>query len=102
METIVAAAITGVLALIGVIITVVATVRKANNDLLKELQKQIELNRTELNAKLDKFQAVTDTKIEELTREVRKHNNFAERMPALEEKVEGLKDRMDRSYNDGK
>lgn len=102
METIVAAAITGVLALIGVIITVVATVRKANNDLLKELQKQIELNRAELNAKLDKFQAVTDTKIEELTREVRKHNNFAERMPALEEKVEGLKDRMDRSYNDGK
>lgn len=33
-------------------------------------------------------QAVTDTKIDELTREVREHNNFARRMPVLEEKIE--------------
>ena len=32
-------------------------------------------------------QAVTDTKLEELTREVRAHNNFAQRVPVLEEKV---------------
>lgn len=32
-------------------------------------------------------QAITDTKLEELTREVRKHNNFAERMPVLEEQI---------------
>jgi len=32
-------------------------------------------------------QAVTDTKLDELTREVRKHNNFAERMPVLEEQI---------------
>ena len=32
-------------------------------------------------------QAVTDTKIEELTREVRQHNNFAQRVPVLENKV---------------
>ena len=32
-------------------------------------------------------QAVTDTKLEELTREVREHNNFARRMPVLEEKM---------------
>ena len=38
-----------------------------------------------------KSQAVTDVKIEELTREVRKHNNFAERMPVVEEKVETLR-----------
>ena len=37
-----------------------------------------------------KAQAVTDTKIEELTREVREHNNFARRMPVLEERVETL------------
>ena len=34
-----------------------------------------------------KSQAVTDTKLEELTREVRAHNNFAQRIPVREEKV---------------
>ena len=34
-----------------------------------------------------KNQAVTDTKLEELTREVRAHNNFAQRVPVLEEKM---------------
>lgn len=34
-----------------------------------------------------KAQAVTDTKIEELTREVRDHNNFARRVPVLEEQM---------------
>lgn len=34
-----------------------------------------------------KAQAVTDTKIEELTREVREHNNFARRVPVLEEQI---------------
>ena len=44
----------------------------------------------ELNFKLEKQQAVTDTKIEELTREVRAHNNFAQRMPVVESKIETL------------
>ena len=35
-----------------------------------------------------KAQAVTDTKIEELTREVREHNNFAKRVPLLEKQME--------------
>ncbi len=34
-----------------------------------------------------KTQAVTDTKLEELTREVREHNNFAKRMPVVEEQI---------------
>ena len=34
-----------------------------------------------------KSQAVTETKIEELTREVREHNNFARRMPVVEEQI---------------
>lgn len=34
-----------------------------------------------------KSQAVTDTKLEELTREVRKHNNFAERIPVMQEQI---------------
>lgn len=39
-------------------------------------------------------QAVTDTKLEELTREVREHNNFAKRMPAVEEGIENLKEKV--------
>lgn len=41
----------------------------------------------EMNHKMEIRQAVTDTKIEELTREVREHNNFARRMPVLEEQI---------------
>ena len=46
-------------------------------------------NRTaqSMDAKLDKQQAVTETKLEELTREVRTHNNFAQRIPVLEEQM---------------
>ena len=68
MEGIIAAIITGVLSLVGVVISNLA----ANAKMQKELEKA---------------QAVTDTKIEELTREVRKHNNFARRVPVLEEKA---------------
>lgn len=68
MEGIIAAVITGVLSLIGVVISNIA----ANAKMTKELEKA---------------QAVTDTKIEELTREVREHNNFAKRVPVLEEKA---------------
>ena len=102
MSGIIAAAISGGLALIGVIITVVATVRKGNADLLNDLQKQSEIDDQKLDAKLEKFQAVTETKIEELTREVRKHNNFAERMPVVEEQIKTINKRFDRFENDGK
>ena len=42
-----------------------------------------------------KAQAVTDTKVEELTREVREHNNFAKRMPVVEEKIKVINHRLD-------
>ena len=41
-----------------------------------------------------KAQAVTDTKLEELTREVWEHNNFARRVPVLEEQVKVLNHRI--------
>ncbi len=68
MEAIIGSLITGGLALVGVIITVVSGNRKMENQLNTQ-------------------QAVTDTKIEELTREVRAHNNFAQRVPVLEEQM---------------
>lgn len=41
-----------------------------------------------------KNQAITDTKIEELTREVREHNNFAKRMPVVENEIQHIEERM--------
>lgn len=41
----------------------------------------------EMDHKLEVRQAITDTKIDELTREVREHNNFARRVPVLEEQI---------------
>lgn len=69
------AIITGGLSLLGVIITSNRTTR-------------------EVQAKLDKQQAVTETKLEELTREVREHNNFARRVPVLEEQIKGANHRI--------
>lgn len=75
METIIAASITGTLALAGVIISNVSSNRK------------IERN-------LQTSQAVTDYKIEELTREVREHNNFAQRVPVMEEQIKVINHRI--------
>ena len=41
-----------------------------------------------------KSQAVVETKVEELTREVREHNNFARRMPVVEEQIKSLSHRV--------
>lgn len=67
-EAIIVAIITGGLSLIGVVVS--------NNRTAQSM-----------DAKLDKQQAVTETKLEELTREVRTHNNFAQRIPVLEEQM---------------
>lgn len=48
----------------------------------------------DLKLEVTKNQAVTDTKIEELTREVREHNNFAKRMPVVENKIENLSEKV--------
>lgn len=85
-EAIIVAIITGGLSLLGVI----WTSRKSNAEMFAKLDKQSEINDQKLDAKLSQFQAVTDTKLEELTREVRKHNEFATRVPVLEEKVSRL------------
>ena len=49
---------------------------------------KLKQSNNEIVHRLELSQAVTDTKIEELTREVREHNNFAQRMPAVETKIE--------------
>ena len=75
MEGIISAAITGVLSFLGVLFTNIASNRKIEH-------------------RLETEQAVTNTKIEELTREVRMHNNFAQRVPVIEEQVKVINHRL--------
>nr|DAV94629.1 MAG TPA: hypothetical protein [Caudoviricetes sp.] len=75
LETIVSALIAGGLALIGTVLTVSSGQKKTEQ-------------------KLQTAQAVTDCKIDELTREVRLHNNFAQRVPVIEEQVKVINHRI--------
>ena len=54
---------------------------------------------TEMNAKLDKAQAVTQTRLDDLTREVREHNEYGKRIPILEEKMKVANHRIDKLEN---
>lgn len=74
-EALLTALVTGGLSLAGVIISNLLAARK-----------------TEAAMRVN--QAVTDTKLEELTREVRSHNNFAQRMPVVEEQIRGMNQRI--------
>lgn len=75
--------ITGSLSLIGVIVTIMGANKKTENQLKTQ-------------------QAVTDTKIEELTREVREHNGFARRMPVVEEQIKVINHRIEDLEHGGK
>ena len=74
-EAVLAALITGGLSLAGVVLSNLLAARKT--------EAAIRIN-----------QAVTDTKLEELTREVREHNHFARRMPVVEEQIKVLDHRL--------
>lgn len=76
----------GALTLLGVIISN-KNARKATKQHVAQMGAQVA---TDIEQKLLVAQAVTDTKIEELTREVREHNGFARRMPVVEEKIEHI------------
>jgi hypothetical protein len=75
VEIIVPAIITGAF---SVIVSLIAN-SSANKKLVNDLKLEVTKN-----------QAITDTKIEELTREVREHNNFAKRMPVVENDIKHI------------
>jgi hypothetical protein len=75
VEIIVPALITGAF---SVIVSLIAN-SSANKKLVNDLKLEVTRN-----------QAITDTKIDELTREVREHNNFAKRMPVVENEIKHL------------
>ena len=74
-EAIIVALITGGLSLAGVVVTCLATAKKTEKATAVA-------------------QAVTETKIEELTREVRLHNGFAEKIPVIEEQIRAINRRI--------
>lgn len=74
-ESIVVALITGILSLAGVVVTCLATAKKTEKATAVA-------------------QAITETKLAELTREVREHNNFAQKMPAIQQKVSDIERRV--------
>lgn len=76
-EAIIVAMITGACAIISNVLTGNKTAR-------------------EMDHKLEKHQAVTDAKLEELTREVREHNNFARRMPVVEQEIKDITKTVDK------
>lgn len=75
-EAVAVALLTGGMSLLGVVVTCMATARK-----------------TEKNQAV--AQAITDTKIDELTREVRSHNGFAQRLPVVEHEIKDLNRRVE-------
>ena len=82
-DGIIGSIITGSISLIGVIATIMGANKKTENQLKTQ-------------------QAVTDEKITELTREVREHNNFAKRMPVVEEQIKVINHRIKDLENGGK
>lgn len=74
-EAIAVALITGMLSLLGVVLSNFLSARKNE-------------------AAIRTAQAVTDAKLEELTREVREHNHFARRMPVVEEQIKVMNHRI--------
>ena len=77
MEIILPAIITGIF---SVIVSLIAN-SSSNKKLVNELKLEVTKN-----------QAITDTKIDELTREVREHNNFAKRMPVVENDIKHIEE----------
>ncbi|MBQ2755567.1 MAG: hypothetical protein IJF27_02725 [Oscillospiraceae bacterium] len=75
MVEIIVAVVTGA----ATVLTVLLTNNRSNRD---------------MNSKLEKSQAVTDTKLDELTREVRLHNSFAQRIPVVEEQIKAVNRRI--------
>ena len=82
-ESIIVALITGGLSLAGVVITSILTAKKSEKAAAVA-------------------QAVMDTKIDELTREVRQHNNFATEIPVLKEQIKVINHRISDLENDKK
>ena len=87
MIEIVVSIITSVFTFAGVVVTVISTNKKTAQTINEQ--------HVNLTHELDRQQAVFDEKLSELAREVREHNNFAHRMPVVEEQIKVINHRLD-------
>lgn len=94
------AIITGGLSIFGIVLSsilqMISTSNKIKEEFQKqtaEIQKQSEIDDLKLQAKLENFQAVTNEKIDELSRRVESHNKIVERTYQLEQKVQVQEER---------
>lgn len=78
----------------GVIITNIVTSTNNNKKLVNEIKTENNKAVNEIRIGLETYKATTNEQIKELTREVREHNNFAKRMPVVEEGIENLKEKV--------
>lgn len=83
MESILVAVITGGLSLVGIIITNMASNKKIESQLMVA-------------------QGITDTKIDNLTAEVKRHNGFADRVPRIEVRLDNMEKRIDKLEDDNR
>lgn len=93
--------IVALIGLVGVIFTVITTIitnifTSSNNNkkIINEIKTENNKVVGEIKLELATYKATTDEQIKELTREVREHNNFAKRMPVVEEGIENLKEKV--------
>ena len=89
----------------GVIITNIITnvVTSSNNNkkqsqenakIINGIQKENAKVINDIKLEITSYHASTDEKIKDLTREVREHNNFAKRMPAVEQKINNIEEKV--------
>ena len=81
----------------GIIIAIITGIFSFGASLLANSSSNKKLV-NDLKVEVTKNQAITDTKIEELTREVREHNNFAKRMPVVENEIKHIEEEI-KSYH---
>jgi hypothetical protein len=98
VEIVMPALITGGFSLIGIIITNLVTISSNNKKLTNKIKEENTKMVNDLKLEVTKNQAITDTKIEELTREVREHNNFAKRMPVVENEIKHIEETIDKYH----
>ncbi len=82
-----------IVSIIGAVATITAVIlnsRQSRKDMVNELRLQQE----RADAAMRQSQALTDAKLEALTEEVREHNNFARRMPVVEEQIKVINHRL--------
>lgn len=99
--------IVALIALVGVIITNLCSssntnkkIAKENSEVINKVKEENAKVISEFKLEVTRNQAITDTKIEELTREVREHNNFAKRMPVVENEIKHIEDEIKYYHKD--